>query len=277
MEEFHYKVPWRSRSAHAGFHASVHTGGGYDFRGHAPLMQGRDPRRIDLRASARDPTVQLQVRIYRQKTAVPVYALADLSASMQFGDKRTMLVGFVAALAYSAHRTGDAFSFIGCDAAFRPDIHQPPTRVRAAGQRMSEKLRHLKNWGNSSAGLAEAIRYIDQGRSLVFLVSDFYFSSTLLASIFDTLATHTVVPIVIRDSAETRAWPFFGMVRLRDSETAQWRPVLIRPSLTRRLAQEAEKRDRALRSLCVAHAMPPLFVVDRFRADDVTDYFLKVV
>ncbi len=273
MQEFHYKVRWRSRGAHSGFHASTHTGGGFEFRGHAPLIVGRDPRRLDLRASVRDPFEQLHVRVFHQKTAIPVYAIADLSASMSFGRKPTILADFVSACAYSVHRTGDTFAFIGCDHRVRRDFYLPPTRARAAGQVLADGLRQLEQWGRNSAALAEATRFFDERRALTFLISDFHFPAPLLAAVLAGFARHTVVPVVIRDSSEQHELPLFGVLRLRDSETEATRTVFARPALNRRIRAAAEERERNLKLLAGRLASPPLYLVDRLRVDAVTEYF----
>jgi len=274
VQEFHYKVRWRSRGAHSGFHASTHTGGGFEFRGHAPLIEGRDPRRIDLRASARDPFEQLYVRVFHQKAAIPVYALTDLSASMSFGRKPEILADFIAACAYSAHRTGDSFAFIGCDHRVRRDFHLPLTRARAAGQVLADGLRQLGHWGRDSAALADAIRFFDERRALVFLISDFHFPAALLAGVLASLARHTVVPVVVRDSNEERELPAFGLLRLKDSETGTTRTVFARPALNRRIRVAADERDKNLKRLAGRLASPPLYLVDRLRVDAVSEYFL---
>jgi len=275
VQEFHYKVRWRSRGAHSGFHASTHTGGGFEFRGHAPLIEGRDPRRIDLRASARDPFEQLYVRVFHQQTAIPVYAVADLSASMNFGRKPGILADFVASLAYSVHRTGDSFAFIGCDHRLRRDFYLPPTRARATGQILADDLRRLSAWGHDSAALAGAISLFDERRALVFLISDFLFPTPLLTEALASLARHTVVPIVIRDSSEDRELPAFGLLRLTDSETGVTRTVFSRPAFNRRVRVAAAERDKNLGILAGRLASPPLYVMDRLRVDDVTEYFLS--
>ena len=54
---------------------------------------------------------------------------------------------------------------------------------------------------------------------MVFLLSDFHFDLELLTEVLRRLATHSVVPVVIWDSAEYRALPRRGLVRMQDSET----------------------------------------------------------
>ena len=89
-----------------------------NIRGHAPLLAAPDARRIDLHASLRDPLGEWFVRVFSERKAVPVYVVADLSASMGYrgAAPQARRAGRLhASLAWSACRNGDAFGFIGCD------------------------------------------------------------------------------------------------------------------------------------------------------------------
>ncbi|MEI9901029.1 MAG: DUF58 domain-containing protein [Hyphomicrobium sp.] len=77
-----YRLPWRH--ARAGVHRSKLEGSGGFFRDVVPLVRSPDPRRLDLRISARDPFGGLHVRRFEHKAAVTVYVLVDVSASMGF-------------------------------------------------------------------------------------------------------------------------------------------------------------------------------------------------
>lgn len=273
MEEFHYKVPWRGGLHHPGLHRGVQIGVGNDFYREVPLAQATDPRRLDLRATLRDPFEEIKARAYRQHNAVPVYQIADLSASMRFGRKSRILRDFTAALGYSSYRTGDPFGFIGCDRVLREDFYFPASRARERGYEISERLGAFRDWGDSSAGLADAAERIGGRRSLVFLTSDFLFPPRLLERILELMSMHTVVPVVIGDTGEHRGLPGFGLVRLRDSETGRARLLLLRGSLRQRVVEEFAARRQQLLTLCMRYAAPPLFLADRFRAQDVTRHF----
>jgi hypothetical protein len=95
----------------AGAHRGRLSGAGGLFRDLVSLLEHPDPRRIDLRASARDPFEQLYVRRFEQKTAITVFALVDVSASMGFaGNMRKLEVAAaICAGSSSARRTGDKF------------------------------------------------------------------------------------------------------------------------------------------------------------------------
>lgn len=275
VETFHYRLPTRARGMDPGAHPGTQRGGGMEFRGHANLLAAPDPRRFDVAASLRDPHDQVMVRVYTQRSAVPVRILADLSASMGFtgrARKMDLLADFTESLALSAYRSGDPVSFTGCDDGIRPDLVLPLTRNRAAGSLMTARLRSIEPTGRSALGLLEAVERMPPSRSLVFLISDFHFSDDLLERLLAGLALHAVVPVVLWDSAEGTA-PRYGIARIFDPETGSERMLLLRPSLARRLKESVAARAQTLTSCFARFGLAPLFIRDRFQADAVTRYF----
>lgn len=275
VEAFHYRLPTRVRGIEPGAHPGTQRGGGMEFRGHASLLQAPDPRRFDVAASLRDPFGEVKVRVYTQRGAVPVRVLADVSASMAFSGrcrKMDLLADFTASLALSAYRSGDPFTFTACDSDIREDLFLPLTRNRAAGTLMAGKLRNLEPSGRNAQGLFKAVEQIPPSRSLVFLVSDFHFPFAMLTRLLAGLALHTVVPVVLWDSAEGTA-PRYGVARLFDPETGAERLLLLRPALARRLRESATDRAQALADRCTRAGHAPLFLRDRFDANAVTRYF----
>lgn len=275
MEPFRYRIPDRAQGIVPGAHPGTQRGPGMEFRGHTPLPSAPDPRRFDVAASLRDPFNRVMVRVYTQRGAVPVRVLADVSASLGFAGrsrKMDLLADFTESLALATHRTGDPLTFIGCDGGVRTDLRFGPTRSKAAGPLLAEKLREFVPSGRSADGLHLAARELPPTRSLLFVVSDFHFPLDRLAELLAALARHTVVPVVLWDSAEATP-PRYGIARLRDPETGQRRMLLLRPALARRLEQSITARARALRACCARFGVTPLFVVDRFDAEAVTRYF----
>ena len=143
MSEIHYKVPWRARSSYPGHHSSQQKGGGLHFRHHVPLLNAPDPRRFDIRASLRDPFEQVYVRVYHQTSAIPVFMVADMSASMAYqGDhhKQNVLADLVASISYSAYRTGDRFGFVGYGSADSEPLVLPSSSVVPVTSKMSSRI-----------------------------------------------------------------------------------------------------------------------------------------
>ncbi len=278
LKEFHYKIDWPSKSHLPGHHRSNQSGGGIEFRGNVPLLALPDTRRLDIRSSLSDPFDQWFVRSFRQRSQVPVYLLADLTASMGFAGelrKLDVLADFVESLAYSAHRTGDRFAFVGCDQTLRTDFFLPPTHAVGAGLDMARRLRALLPTGTAAAGLLEASRYIIRQRCLVFLVSDFHFPDELLEKLFASLLRHRVCPIVLWDRAEYERLPRFGLITARDSETGRKRTLLLRPALRERLLISFSARRAKLEAFFQQHNTRPIFLEEGFDAEKITQYFFE--
>lgn len=274
--EIGYRLDRRVHGIHPGMHPGTESGTGLEPLSHATLLDGRDPRRLDLRASLRDPLRRVLVRRYRQRASIRVHVLADLSASLGVrarGDRIGTLADLVSALGYSAGRAGDAFAFTGCDERVREEFVLPPTRVSGAWIDLAARLRAFTPRGRGSEGMLEALPMLGSRRSLVFLASDFHFPLALLDALLAGLARHQVVPVVLADSGEAEPAPGIGLVRVTDAETGAERTLLMRPALRRRLRAEAERRGRELSDRFAAHGAAAIRLTDRFEADRVNDRF----
>jgi hypothetical protein len=277
VEEFHYRVPWRARGSHPGHHRGISAGEGYEFRGHASLLDAPDPRRIDIQASMRHPFEEIVMRVYTQHSAIPVYMIADLSASMGFeGYRRKLdvLADFSTALGYSAYRTGDPFAFIGCDSTVRADFFQPLTRAKTAGQRISSRLRDFTPEASGASGILEAPDLIGKARSLVFLCSDFHFSRALTGQILTALTYHTVIPVVLWDGVEIEV-PATGIATFREAETGRRRTLWLRAAYRQRIQRAYTERRRTLTDLFLGFGLKPMFLTDKFDAGAITRYFYE--
>lgn len=274
--EVHYRLGPPALGQVPGQHRSRGGTSGFEFRGHVPLFDAPDMRRIDLHASLRDPFGDWQVRVYRQRKAIPVIVVADLSASMGFkGRERRLdvLADLVESLALSAWRNGDRFGFIGCDEGVRPEWLQVPTRARGAGSEVARRLRGWRATGDSAAGLIAAAQVLPRQRALVFLVSDFHLPLTLVDATLAGLTAHDVVPVVLRDPLEFELGAASGLAPLADLESGRQRLVWWRPALRARWQAEQTARRTALVALMRARGLRPLFVEAGFDADAVTRHF----
>jgi uncharacterized protein (DUF58 family) len=276
--EFHYQVRWRSSSARPGHHRSQQTGGGFEFAGHVPFVTEPDPRNLDVHATLHDPFGQLMVRRFRQRSAIPVFVLADLSASMGFigrARKLGVLIEFTAAVAYSAYRSGDPFGFFAGDEAICQDLCLPLRWYRGPPLEFLERLEHFRPTGRTAEGLGAVVAELGRARALVFLVSDFHAPESWWEGLFDALRGHDVVPVVLWDTAEYRDLPEWGVLSLRDPETGRARRLVLRPSLKRRWRERFEAKRAWLVELGIRHGRAPFFLENGFDADALTRYFLE--
>ena len=79
-----YRVRWKTSGIRPGAFRGMQSGAGERFRSSVPLHARADPRRVDVRASLRDPLGGIWVRDFEQNSALKVLVLADVSASMGF-------------------------------------------------------------------------------------------------------------------------------------------------------------------------------------------------
>ena len=276
--EIHYKVGWRARSNYPGAHPSQQKGGGHQFRHHVPFLSAPDPRRFDVRASLKDPFENLYVRLYQQTSAIPVYVLADLSASMSYEgaySKQSTIADFIHALSYSSYRMGDRFGFVGLSDDKSDPVVLPATMNRAAGVELADRIRRSRFTGKNARSLNLAPKLLGSRRSLVFLLSDFHIPDADIAKLVTSLAFHDVVPVILWDTQEHQKLPNFGIARVADPETGQSRMLFMRPTLRGRIEETFNNRRQELFQLFSRLGRPPILLEEGFNAEAITEYFFR--
>ncbi|GAB6068857.1 hypothetical protein JCM13664_21780 [Methylothermus subterraneus] len=272
MKEFHYRIAWRTRSVRPGHHRSHTAGSGYEFRGHTTLIDYPDPRKLDIHATLHDPFGQYKVRQFSQTSTIPVFAIADLSASMAIGHKPQLLSELATAVAYSAYRTGDPFGFLGVNDQIA--LHFPLRLSKSRALELKRRLAQIRLQGGNGA-LHRLTAYLGTKRALIFLLSDFYFPLSEVQALLAQLQPHDVVPLVLGLESERQPPARWGWARLYDPETGRHRFLWLSPSSKTRLDAAFCDHRAQLTELCRRYGRPPLFVEDRFHPDRLTRYFLE--
>lgn len=273
-----YRVRWKTGGLRPGAFRGYQSGSGDHMRASVPLREHADPRRIDVRATLRDPFGGLWVREYEQNSALKVVVLADVSASMSYRgrrDKYDQLRRISIALAQTAWRNGDAFGFYAADAKPRSALTLPARVNRGAADWLDRRLREQSPSGSSARGLLDVVPQLPHRRALAFVVSDFHWPEADIAELLRRLSHHAVVPVVLWDPAEADAIHRHGIAVLRDLETGARRFVWLRPALVGKLRARRSEREQALRRLCRSAGCAPFFVRDRFDPTLLTRYFLE--
>jgi len=273
-----YRVHWRTSGLRPGAFAGTLSGPGERYRTSVPLHARADPRRIDVRASLRDPFGGIWVRDFEQKSALKVVVLADASASMGYvgrHDKIAQLRDIAVALARTAWRNGDAFGFFAANERPLTALALPPRLNRAAPDWLQRRLRELRPAGKSARGLIDIVAQLPLRRALVFVVSDLYWPRDDLGALLRRLSHHAVVPIVLRDPGESDAIPRRGIAVLDDLETGARRFVWLRPGLIAALRARREAAEQRIRRTCAQAGCTPFFVRDRFDPLALTRHFLE--
>jgi len=280
IKEFSYHISWRSRGRHSGSHSSTQRGMGMEFRGHTTLLSYPDPRRIDIRQTIRDPLEQVYVRIFNQKSATPVFAIADLSGSMNFGGKQSKVVltsKIASAIAMSATHNSDPFGFIGFDDVVREDWLCTQSFRAHQALELTAALKNFEPEQVGSAGLNDVNRFLPRERSLIFLISDFHMPINELEDSLSLMMQHHVVPIVLWDSSEYKNLPEFGITSVTDCETGEKRTLFLRKDMRANIVASFEARRAEIEALFMKFDMAPFFVEGDFDADALTEYFHQFV
>lgn len=274
LREVRYRLSGPAGGWFPGAHRSRRGDAGFEFRGHAPLADAPDARRLDLHATLRDPFGQWQVRLASERKAIAVAVVADLSASMAFeGTVRKMdvLADLVDSLAWSAWRSGDSFGFVGAGDTVERTL--PQTRRRGAGPALADELRHHVPAGRSARGLLDAHRHLPARRALVLLVSDFHWPLDDVRAVLRSLAAHDVVPVVLWQPAEFTLGTARGLAPAIEPESGARRWIWWRPALRDRWQAAAAERRAAVVAAMRAERVEPVVVEGAFDADALTRHF----
>ena len=242
------------------------------------LYDRPDPRRLDLRASLRDVRGDWLIRVNRQRAAVSVHLVVDVSASMAFGSRKPKLqvvADFVEALGHSAFRTGDALGMLAFDETERMDLFVPALMSRGAGSVMAGVLRSCSATASGASGVEGATQRLAGRPGLIFLVSDFHWPLQQLDRALDSLSRAFVVPVVVWDDAEVQPPRHNGLMSLRDAESGAQRTLWMRPTLRARWGERVAARRAQLDSLFARHALRPFYMQGEFDAERMSRYFFE--
>ena len=274
VQEFRYRSPHRVAGQRTGTHAGSGLGTGLEFVTHLSLYARPDPRRLDLRASIASLQSDWLVRVNRQRAAMTVRLLVDVSASMRFGTpgKLEVVAGFVQALGHSAWRVGDAVGMVAFDRAERPELRVGAWRHRGMGEMLAGMLLQSQGGAGGVEGLREAATLLAGRSGIVFLVSDFHWPLAGLDDVLDMLLPAFVVPIVVWDPAEVEPPERDGLAMLRDAETGRARTVWLRPALRARWREAVATRRAELDRLFGAHGLRPFHLQGAFDAQALSEH-----
>ena len=273
-----YRVRWKTSGLRPGAFRGMHAGSGEHIRSSIPLHEHADPRRLDLRATIRDPFGGVWVREFEQNSALKVVVLADVSASMAYVgryDKLEQLRRVAVAIAQTAWRNGDAFGFHAASDVPHRALTLPVRVNRGAADWLERRLAAFQPVGDSARGLLRVIPHLPHRRALVFVVSDFLWPQDDLDAMLRGLAHHAVVPVVLRDPAEVDAVHRHGIAVLRDLESGERRFVWLRPRLIDAMRARRAARDERLRHVCRTAGIAPFFVRGRFDPAQLTRHFIE--
>lgn len=275
-QAFQYQIPWKSSSVHFGDHQGTQRGLGFEYRGNVSLLDYPDARRMDIRQTLRDPYEQIQVKLFNQDNTTPIFALCDLSSSMQFRGRQRKLDQareIAACVAYSAYEQGDVFSFIAYDDEVLPELTLPLSHHVHHSLEVIDGLGQHDRMQVGSAGIMEVPQYLSQNRGLVFWISDFHMPLEQIEQALNMLSRHQIVPVVLWDEREYQQLPRFGLGNMLDPETGRNRTIFFREAVRARFVQAFTERKTALEHLFLKYESQPLFIGGEFSPLSMTHYF----
>ncbi len=261
-----------------GAHSGKNVGNGLLFKHLRPFISAPDPRHIDLRASLLNPYSQFQVKVFQQLSRLDVFLIADLSASMRYrgqDSKSTVIIDCLHSVAQSAFASGDRFGFIGCGQTIQPQLLISPASPHQGRISATTKILQASTFTGKAESVLQTINYLPSQSALVFWLSDFHIPLSIIQQQMQQLNQHFVVPLVLWDTKESSDLPEWGIVKFSDLELNKTRTLFMRPQLRKKIRTAFEQRKRTLRQCFRRFGCEPLFIEQGYRAELVTDYFLR--
>ncbi len=277
---FTYQIPWKSNSFHFGEHKGTQRGLGFEFKGNLPLIDYPDARRLDLRQSLCDPYEQVQVKIFNQDNTTPIFALCDLSSSMQFKGKRRKLdiaKEIAASIAYSAFEKSDEFSFIGYNQHVVEELTLSLSHHVHQAFEVINQLSDYKKMNVSAEGITDVPQYLSQHKSLVFWISDFHMPMALIEQTMNAMSAHHVIPVVLWDDQEYKKLPKFGFSNLIDPETGVNTTLFFHRALREQFEASFMQRKQAMETLFTRFDSQAIYISDQYDPEIMSHYFEEIM
>lgn len=274
----HYRIGWKPSGQQTGAKRGLSAGIGDQLRTLVLLRDHPDPRRLDLRASIRDPFEQLWVRDFTLNTAFKVIVLLDASASMTYIGKVNRLKvveDITMQLAISAYHSGDAFGVFAAHTQIVKSATLPLKINKSAWLWAQRNIAKIQAAGTSAAGLLHVIPQLPRRRSLVFIISDFRWPDEQYKQLLKGLNHHDVVPMMLQDPAEVTELPNHGIANIRDMETGQTQFVWLRPALKEKIEQAHFQHLQRIQSISYLYGVRPFLVKGAFNPSYLNQYFME--
>lgn len=277
---FFYQTPWKSSSIHFGEHLGNQRGLGDEFKGNVNFIDYPDARRMDLRQTLQDPYEQVQVKLFNQNNTTPIFAVCDLSSSMQFkgqGRKLDLAKEIAASIAYSAFDTSDMFSFI----AYNTEVIETLTlslshHVHQAFE-VIDQLNSYEKMRVGPEGILEVPEYLSQHKGLVFWISDFHMPISLIEQALNAMSSHHIIPIVLWDAHEYAKLPKFGFGNMIDPETGASRTIFFREAIRAQFEAAFATRKQALDTLFTRFDSQAIYIDGQYDPDVMSQYFEQMM
>ncbi|WP_020182748.1 MULTISPECIES: DUF58 domain-containing protein [unclassified Methylotenera] len=273
---FFYQTPWKSSSIHFGEHLGTQRGLGEEFKGNVDFIDYPDARRMDLRQTLRDPYEQIQVKLFNQDNTTPIFAVCDLSSSMQYkGQSRKLDLAkeIAASIAYSAFDTSDMFSFIAYNTQVIEELTLSLSHHVHQAFEVIDQLSAYEKMRVGPEGILEVPEYLSQHKGLVFWISDFHMPISLIEQALNAMSSHQIIPVVLWDAHEYTKLPKFGFGNMIDPETGASRTIFFREAVRAQFEAAFAARKQALDTLFTRFDSQAIYIHGKYDPDVMSQYF----
>ena len=223
------------------------------------------------------------MKVYRQRASVPVYAVVDVSSSMQFGSPSKLhrvVAEFAESLGYSAFRSGDPAGLLAFDAEERADLYIPARHNRGVGVAIGEPDSRCRLTSRITRGArgcsAQSNRSRGSARSCLLSRT---FTGRLPTSRWHSmwLAQASVVPVVVWDMAETHPPEVDGLLAVGDAESGVRRALWVGRAVRETWNVRVDARRRDIQTAFAQRDIRPFFMQGAFEPESLSQYFLEEV
>ncbi len=264
---FDYKTPFVLNVLADGGHKSKRQGLGSDFYKKSHFLSEPNPARLDLASSLTDPFGSLYVKSYRQRSQLNVLTIVDGSSSMAIADKPELIREFENSIAASVSARGDQYR-----------AYLLSKKIKIISQSINENSvieQHFSQINNYDVATSfdDLEKLLPKRRSMIFIISDFHWSTETFVRIFNKLAGHYLIPIVLWRSAEYKAYKLWRFVQINDAETGDNRLIFVTPQQKMRIDDAFVARRTQLNQLFQQFSSRPIWALDKFNINDLRGFF----
>ncbi|PHS26188.1 MAG: hypothetical protein COA83_03910 [Methylophaga sp.] len=266
---FDYRTPFILSSLRDSEHKSKRQGSGSDFYKKSLFLAEPNPARIDLNRSVTDPFESLYVRSYRQRSKLDVITLVDGSDSMRFAEKPELVTACEHSITRSVAARNDNYqSFLLSD------------KIKVNNNSELIKTHFVAQKNSHNHDVAQAFDIVDRllpdRRALIFIISDFHWSTEKLNQTFNALSGHYLIPIVVWLSAEYQDFPAWRFVQIRDAETGRSRLIFVTKKQKQQIEYTFTDRKIQLNSVFQQFNSRACWMSDHFSVQQMSEYFHNV-
>ncbi len=264
---FEYQTPFLLNAILDSEHKSRRLGAGSDFYKKSNFLADPNPARIDLAATLTDPFESIYVKNFRQRSKLQVISLMDGSDSISSALQIQVMMKLEHVISKSVAAKNDQYQ------CYLISNHVLTINSNAEIERDFNSRKNSQEFDTAQA-IDKLAHILPSQTSLVFLISDFHWSTERLNQTMTTLSDHYVVPIILWRSHDYLAdYPLWRFINTQDAESGQSTLIFVTPNQKHQIIQQHKDRKVFLAHLFQRYQCRPLWVSDEVNIHDLRAYF----